>query len=347
MIEDILQFTNDFIKANAASSQENLQSILKFSNISYLELDDFFTTINEKACINLHFHPDRLSKDGLVIESLLKSGVYKNQYQTNTSSGSLSAIMGGDRDNWENELFGNIFRNKDIDTRPKYGALNLTLTADGASPRFGSCYFVTRPEVKNRSTFTYGDSHLLPKLRGTINNFHQLLLGLFEDVFVRNFALGRHYESVTDFFFSVTKNLETNVAKPSISHNLDFYIEAQIHGTISLTDDISDVVVDYSYKGTSYETYFEAIASRHHINLQWNTGVQLLEDNFPNNFRGNEIPAFVKHIADNGKVNAYILGKSIADKNGPNKYSDVELFQLYKYVWHCLVKFGKPMVTGM
>lgn len=30
---------------------------------------------------------------------------------------------------------------------------------DGPAPRFGSCYFLLRPDVAKRSTFTFGGSH--------------------------------------------------------------------------------------------------------------------------------------------------------------------------------------------
>lgn len=180
MTHEIIKFVNELVNANSEESQSRLRTLLKLSNITSLDVEMFSKIIERKACINLHFHPDRLSKDGLIIKGLLESGQYKNQYQTNISSGSLSASNGGDRDNWENELFGNIFKNTNSCNRPKYGSLNLILPIEGASPRFGSCYFITKPEIKNRSTFTYGDSHLLPKQKGTITVFHQILLGIFE-----------------------------------------------------------------------------------------------------------------------------------------------------------------------
>lgn len=342
MIEKIIGLTEKLIELTSEESFENLSAILKYANISESEQQLLSQLINEKACINLHFHPDRYSADGFIIEGLLNSGEYKNQFQTKTSSGSLTATTGGDRDKWENALFHNLY-DTNMKDRPKYGALNLTHTSDGASPRFGSCYFVTKPQVKNRSTFTYGDSHLLPKERGTINNFRQIFLKLYEDIFTRNSALGGSFGSLSDFITTTSETLKRNTVKEHLSHNLDFYIETQIHGKVDLKKDISTLVLDYSFKGTEFENYFLQISEKFNILLVWNLGYQLNERDFPDNFRGKEVPDFAKQIAKNGIVNAYILGKAISNSKLKLEYGETALFQFAKYIWHCLVKFGKPI----
>lgn len=66
--------------------------------------------ISAHARVALHFHPDRLASDGVTIaESLLRDGVYKSQFETAISSGSVSAFAGGARDQWENALFGGAY----------------------------------------------------------------------------------------------------------------------------------------------------------------------------------------------------------------------------------------------
>jgi hypothetical protein len=111
--------------------------------------------------IALHFHPERVDRTGRsVAQGLLESGVYKNQFETGVSSGSPTAFPGGERDRWERDLFAGAYHAPDTSTpaRPKYGSLHLIPHPDGPSPRFGSCYLLLKPEMTERSTFTFGGS---------------------------------------------------------------------------------------------------------------------------------------------------------------------------------------------
>src|SRR5262245_1855324 len=57
----------------------------------------------------LHFHPDRLGSSGCVVESLLREGIYRNQFETGLSNGSPTASSGSERDGWERTLFGGAY----------------------------------------------------------------------------------------------------------------------------------------------------------------------------------------------------------------------------------------------
>ena len=104
--------------------------------------------ISNHAWVTLNFHPYRRLADGhSVAEGLLADGVYRGQFETRISNGSASAYPGGDRDRWEQLLFEGAYRSAAPEERPKYGALALMRHADGAAPRFGSCYLRLRPEV--------------------------------------------------------------------------------------------------------------------------------------------------------------------------------------------------------
>lgn len=343
MIEKILKQTEEIIKLNSTKEFENLLSILRFSNISEKDHDFFNDLILERACVNLHFHPDRISYNNCtIIDSLIESGEYKNQYQTKTSSGSLTAEIGGDRDFWENRLFNNIY-GTNINERPKYGSLSLNSTSDGASPRFGSCFFVTNSEIKRRCTFTYGDSYLLPNEIGTANHLILIYSKLYEDIFIRNTALGFEYNSLSDFIKNTTNFLKLGELTDKNTHNLDFYIEAQIHGRIDLKNDITTLVADYSFKGTEFENRFRKLCEKFDISLVWNLGYELYMNEIPNNFRGIETQKIAEKIAENNIINAYIIGKSLTNEKLYAEYEKFEVFQLAKYVWHCLVKFGHPI----
>ena len=78
----------------------------------------------------LHFHPARIGVKPITIaEALLEEGLYRNQFETGLSSGSLSAFPGGARDAWEGTLFGGAYHGPDssIGDRPKYGALETVI----------------------------------------------------------------------------------------------------------------------------------------------------------------------------------------------------------------------------
>jgi len=110
------------------------------------------------ARVVIHFHPDRLSNKRITVaEALLAEGTYRNQFETGLSTGSLSAFPGGARDTWEEVLFGGAYHREALTgpQRPKYGALELVRYPDGPIPRFGSCYFVLRPSVATRTSFTF------------------------------------------------------------------------------------------------------------------------------------------------------------------------------------------------
>src|SRR5215470_13435562 len=62
--------------------------------------------VRSHARVVVHFHPDRFGhKPGTVAQSLLREGVYRSQFETGLSSGSLSVDAGGERDAWESTLF--------------------------------------------------------------------------------------------------------------------------------------------------------------------------------------------------------------------------------------------------
>ena len=101
--------------------------------------------VRQHARIVLHFHPDRLGRmPGNVAESLLRDGVYRNQFETGLSSASPTAFPGGERDLWERTLFVGAYHADGVlpTERPRYGTLELVRFPDGPAPRFGSCYFV-------------------------------------------------------------------------------------------------------------------------------------------------------------------------------------------------------------
>jgi len=140
----VAQLRSDAVSLRAASI-DSLTQILRMSNLSLSSLDLAITCIRERASVVLHFHPDRPVGLRTVVRGLLEDGIYKSQFETGISNGSVSAHPGGARDEWERSLFNGAYSGVEAMHRPKYGALDLMRNSDGLAPRFGSCFLYSSP----------------------------------------------------------------------------------------------------------------------------------------------------------------------------------------------------------
>lgn len=323
------------------------------SNISNEKFEKAVEKIKTYARIGLHFHPDRPASDmKSVAASLLENGIYKSQFETGISNGSVSAFTGGARDLWELRNFQGAYQLEGTtnNQRPKYGALDLMLHPDGPAPRFGSCYFLLSPKVSSRATFTYLDSHQDPKEKGTFTEFDMILAALLEETFVREFAIGEKNLTPDKLVKHMLVNLEQPLSNPEIkqaNRNLNHYIEAQIHGDISLEEDVDILVADPSFKGTKIGNILEKICDKYSIDLFWHMGFSLKVEEVPSNFRGPSMPTLAKRIAQNNRIDANIIGSAVMDLTcHPSNWSELgtynEVLQELKLIWHVLVRYGKP-----
>ncbi|MEV0006084.1 DUF3626 domain-containing protein [Micromonospora sp. NPDC050980] len=88
--------------------------------------------------ITVNFHPDRLCGAGRpMLAALVEDGIYRSQFVTGTSNGSLTAHP---------------------ERRPISGALDFLRSPFGAAPRFGSSYFRLSADVLDWATCCYPDS---------------------------------------------------------------------------------------------------------------------------------------------------------------------------------------------
>lgn len=343
----------DYARKHKDDARSTIQHVLKMSNI----MDSFFESAVQKlkanARVALHFHPDRPDSNlKSVAQALLEQGIYKSQFETLLSNGSVSAHPGGARDTWEERLFGGAYQtegtvNKD---RPKYGALNVMLHPDGPAPRFGSCYFLLSRGVSKRATYTYLDSHQDPGGKGTFSEFDMILSELLAEVFVRDYAIGEMNLTPAKLIHHFNTELEKPFLNPEgkkAVRNLNHYIEAQVHGDISLREDVEVLVADPSFKNTDTGRNLQQLCKTYAIELYWHSGFQLSVDEVPPDFRGPSMPSLAKRIAHNGVIHAQRIGAAVFDlKRNPDAWSDRgtvdEALQELKLLWHVLVKYGKP-----
>ena len=352
------------------AAQETLGHILRMSDLSAASLDEVLSTIRRSARVALHFHPDRPVPGRETVSScLLQDGVYRTQFETGISNGSVSARAGGARDKWERSLFGGAYHDHDDDDdgddgalanrahRPRYGALDLMRCADGPAPRFGSCYFVLRPEVSRRCTFTFGDSHADPLWKGTLDEFELVLSALFDESFMRDFALGVAGVRPPELMKRLLALADGEGTAPTsgaeegyVSRNLDHVIEAQVHMDLHLDRDVELLVADASFTGTATGRDLEAMSQKYGFALRWRDGPCLRLEEVPTDFRGPTMPSLAARIARDGVVDAEVIGNGVRDLSADaeawqDRGTYEEVLQEFKLLWHVLVRYGKCVAS--
>ncbi|MDB4971120.1 MAG: hypothetical protein JWN44_6809 [Myxococcales bacterium] len=319
--------------------------------------DDAYETsvanLKTHARVALHFHPDRPDARGATVaQSLLECGIYKSQFETLISNGSVSAIQGGARDLWEQKIFGGAYQlaGTVASHRPKYGALNLMLHPDGPAPRFGSCYLLLKPDVSWRATYTYLDSHQDPAQKGTYEELDDIVAALFLEAFTRDFAIGERNLTPTRLVDHLSTKLQEALHDPSgrsAARNLNHYIEAQVHGQVLLSRDADLLVADPSFRNSDTGHVLQAICERYRIGLFWHSGFAIAPADVPLDFRGPTMPSLAERVAVNGRVDAAAIGQAVRDlARSPVAWADrgdhPTVLQELKLLWHVLVKFAAP-----
>jgi hypothetical protein len=193
------------------------------------------------------------------------------------------------------------------------------------------------------------DSYRLPKEKGTIKCFDAILAALLSESFERQYALGisglKPSKLIEHFSQHLTDDISSrfNVAP---SGNLDHYIEAQIHGDVSLDQDIAILVADPSYIGTAIGDSLIALCHEYDIELHWHQGRQINVAQIPDDFRGAAMPILAQSLAENELINAEIIGRAAYQlQKKPASWSErgahSKKRQDLKLLWHVLVKYGE------
>jgi hypothetical protein len=290
----------------------------------------------------VNFHPDRIGRDGRsVAAGLLSDGVYRSQWATGISSGSRSALHGGERHRFEREFFAGACDDIDPDSgeHPVYGAFDLVIDDHGGSPRFGSCFLVLRSHVRERTTMCVGDTHAAPRDVGTFHEPWSILAGLAEQAASRN-LLNRRLDTDTLLALIDGKDLPR-----SASRDLNGYVEIQVHGGVELANDVEAIVLDPSFRGSDVEQDLATAAARYGFELAWHCGSELAVDDVPDDFRGPTMPALARRVAGaNGIIDARAIGVTAAEhpyeEPAPLGDPPESTPQQLKYLWHTLLARG-------
>lgn len=216
-----------------------------------------------------------------MLESLLRDGVYRSQFETGTSNGGLTAHPGGDRWAWESRLFGGAYDAAPAAARPVYGALNFRHRVNGGSPRFGSAFLRLRESALDRATFCYPDSFLHPVDFGTADRADVVALAAAE-----------------------------------ARDPLDDYVEAHVHGGVRVDTDAEALVLDPCFRGTE----IEHLARRLPCPVEWHAGfvLDIEEIRRRPDFKTQEAVALAEELAVDGPLTARVLGEAArTDRHHP------------------------------
>lgn len=345
-------------EAEQAEAKQSIDALLQTEGID-ATAEDLIRKIKQTAVVTVNFHPDRLCNDGrAVATALFEDGIYRSQFETGISNGGLNRIVGGRRDIWEQNLWGDVYLADGVSAseRPKYGGLNLMDYSDGACPRFGSCHFRLRKSVLDHTSFTFGDSNRDENKDnrqsiGLIDTFEPVLAEFLADASKRGVILGKKDISLATWvneLLTLEGSAEQNYRHNVLGRALDEYIEAQIHSPISLAKDVEAVIIDPSFKDTSTGKLLEELAHKYDFSIEWHKGFQVDIKDVPSDFRVEELPDFARFVADkigSDTLDAAIIGQAaVSIVSNPKDWeawgTPDEALQLVKYLWHTLVVYG-------
>jgi hypothetical protein len=340
-------------RAHRGAARQRIDQILRMSNVTWAAHDEAIAQLRSRARVALHFHPDRPDGTGRsVAAGLLDAGAYRSQFETLISNGHVAPFAGSPRDDWERRMFGGAYQLDSTESahRPKYGALDLMLHADGPAPRFGSSYLLLKPSVLPRCTFTFLSSHEA-NVRGSFDELDEVVGSLLFEAFTRDFAVGerdiRPARLIEHLRTRLDEPIAARMARP-LSRNLDHFVEAQVHGPVALADDVEALVADPSFRGTPTGATLTELCQRYGVALHFHRGSVLLESEVPSDVRGSSMPSLAARAARDGAVDARAIGEAaMALFRDPAAWADrgtyAEVVQELKLLWHVLVRCGRDV----
>lgn len=206
------------------------------------DLDKLVAYIRSYAPVTIQFHPDKKLPGGqAAIDSFLEDPFYKNQFQTKISSGSLGPSAGSSRDGWEKKIFDGAYHTGPLvpEERPKYGGLSALNSPKGnGGSWYGKCFFELRQDVKFRTTFTPRNSSGCGFDEVSTVDTIEVLLD----------QIGNKDSDYLRKMFEVARGERTSIDK----NYSGSYVEAQVHGDIDLSRDVTFLVIEKSYLSNAY-----------------------------------------------------------------------------------------------
>jgi len=215
-----------FKKSKIFSHSIELLLVGRFLEMNYTKQDfKVVTEFIKTVPVIIHFHPKKM------IDFLIKDTNYRNLFETKTSSGSTSTSS---RTQWENVLFNKLYNDSIPTDRVKYGVININNDPMGCSSAisYGDSYIELKDDIKNRTSFTYGDSSSQDIHICSFKGFYNILYYMPQNCL----------KQIIDSALNSLQN------KPIIPIKGMSYIESQYHGPIRLQMDVKSLVINPKYK---------------------------------------------------------------------------------------------------
>mmetsp|Transcript_16236 Transcript_16236/g.28362 ORF Transcript_16236/g.28362 Transcript_16236/m.28362 type:complete len:656 (-) Transcript_16236:95-2062(-) len=203
--------------------------------------------IRELAPILVHLNLDKVG------EFLLEDSHYRNQFETNTSSGLLKTSA---RERWERGLFGTSYDRATAFERPKYGVQNIwndPLGVQGAI-QYGDSYLILK-DVRLRCTLSPQDSANLPARRLAVLDYYAHVMAEYSD------------KELLETIKVAEKGSEKVGDSKKVIEEWGKYKEAQLHGEIHLDKHVDRLVVAERHRPR--KAWVERICNKHGWKYSW------------------------------------------------------------------------------
>jgi len=203
--------------------------------------------IRELAPVIVHINLDTVGK------FLLNDTHYRNQFETNSSSGLLKTSA---REKWERGLFGTAYDTATGFQRPKYGVQNIWNDPVGVqgAQQYGDSYLVLK-DVRLRCTLSPKDSANLPAKRLAVLDYYAHVLAEYSD------------KELHEAIRVAAKGNENVGDSKKVIEKWGMYKEAQLHGEIDLKKHVDRFVVADRHR--SKKAWVEQICAKHGWQYSW------------------------------------------------------------------------------
>lgn len=288
-------------RPDRAELQDRTLSEYQQRAINHVASRSFGDPLGHELRVTVNFYPELVVAGSTVLATMVREGMYRNQFETGVTAGDPSAHHGGGRWLWESQVFGGAYDEAPFDQRPKYGSLNFRRRTTGGAPRFGPVHLRLKRETIFRTTFCYPDSAFQPVDFGVASRINLVHVAR-----------------------------EAAVSPRRLDEDYIDYIEAHLHGALVLERDVEAIVLDPCYAGTDVERLARDLPCR----VEWHGGFTLDARLLPRfqAYREAKYAELGAALARDGQLDAKVIGDALMAGEHDT--------QTLKRVWHYVAWFG-------
>jgi hypothetical protein len=241
--KEAVRHIRSLAKENHTKALPGLIERAKKLGFSEVDLHMALAWVRELAPLIIHIKLDKLG------DLFAKDNHYRNQFETNTSSGLLKTSA---RIKWERNLFGKAYEPATTEAfdRPKYGVQNIWNDPRGVvgCAQYGDSYLVLK-DVRLRCTMSPEDSANLPAKRLAVPDYYAHVFNEYTD------------KELLETLRVAKGGDEQLGDSQSVIEKWGKYKEVQIHGPVDLKRHVERLVVHERHRRD--KDWVESIAAEH------------------------------------------------------------------------------------